>query len=107
MEKKNYLGMETKLEETTIVLVKHRSEFQTLDKPKSLLDYVREGAQIRVYQKLDEFEGLQEGEQVISWFVESIKPHSDEETLDRGWCAWHASVVKDGLIIADKILGHS
>lgn len=94
-EKSNFL---------TICLAKHRSEFHELDEPKNLFDYVKNGRSVRVWEVKGHIEGLQEGECVFNWMEEKI---SEGYNPMVGFAMWHVSIIKNGLIIADKIVGYT
>lgn len=88
----------------TIHLAGDRSEFHTLDEPKSLFDYVRNGKSVRVWEVKGEIAGLQEGERVVNCMEEKISEGYDPMV---GVCMWHVSIIKNGLIIADKVVGYT
>ena len=93
-----------------------RSEFHELETPKLLSDYERPTAKIVWYEYKAEVEGLGEGEAFLAWDERSLDGATNDllEMLTPGydgpgmaWCKMHHSIIKDGRIIADKIVGFS
>jgi hypothetical protein len=81
-----------------------RSDFYDVE-PRNIIDHVQEGKIIRMWVKgtiMIEVSGLKEGERMVHWDESPLA--SNEHT---NWCIMHTSIVKDGMIIADKTIGHS
>ena len=84
-----------------------REEFFDLKEPKLFSEFAK--GIVRKYNSGVTLSGLKEGEEYMEWDEHGEWDEQGTKLYGHpwAWCQAHCSIVKDGHVVADKVLGYS